>query len=558
MNKQKLLTMIFGIIVLVMIMFGCPSEQTVNQLGGTEIVSQTAYITIGLNEIGRAANPTVTDPIEFDKFVLSGTADGGVSVDQTWDGDGTTAAYTKMTTANVAVTVGATYSFTLTAIKGGAIWSGTAAKTISIGQNSLSFALTLADLGTVGAGEGNINITLRVPSVVKNVTAELVNFDTGSEVTPTDLTLDLTNNVITYKAKVGAGIYELVLTLFGDAGKTLKLAEWREAAGVADGNISSSSSVIDTTADLDSIYSINYDYNGGEPTGVFSLSYTRHSAVTLPTENDISRTGYTFGGWYVDSDFNGEPVSSIQSGSVGTKNFYAKWTANQYIVTLNNGDGVEDTTIDVTYDTFVPSITKPSKIGYTFGGYWTEANGQGKQYINENGVGIYRWNIANNTTLYAKWTPNQYAITYKDQGDNAFSGTFENDIKPTTHTYGSDTPLVAPTKEHYRFDGWYIESDCFGSSISTLSATGYTDTITLYAKWTPIAYTVIFNANNKTDGTDATSCQQIFCGESALLNSKPDSFTKDGFSFVRWCDCKYGVGKSYLNEAAVKVLTGDT
>ena len=58
------------------------------------------------------------------------------------------------------------------------------------------------------------------------------------------------------------------------------------------------------------------------------------------------------------------------------------------------------------------SITKPTKTGYTFGGYFTNTNGAGTDYISANGTfsnNLYK--TINVKVLYAKWSLNQYKLT---------------------------------------------------------------------------------------------------------------------------------------------------
>ena len=74
-----------------------------------------------------------------------------------------------------------------------------------------------------------------------------------------------------------------------------------------------------------------------------------------------------------------------------------------------------------------------------------------------------------------------YNITYKDKGGANFSGTLTN--APTLHLYGETTTLVNPTRSGYEFKGWYLTSDCSGTSVTTLNNENCTGDITLYAKW---------------------------------------------------------------------------
>ena len=64
-------------------------------------------------------------------------------------------------------------------------------------------------------------------------------------------------------------------------------------------------------------------------------AYTYGVGATLPS--DITKANYTFGGWYVDSEFNGDPVTSIGVAEYGNRTFYAKWTAN-FVYGIKIGD----------------------------------------------------------------------------------------------------------------------------------------------------------------------------------------------------------------------------
>lgn len=119
-------------------------------------------------------------------------------------------------------------------------------------------------------------------------------------------------------------------------------------------------------------------------------------------------------------------------------------------------------------------------------------------------------------TITANFAGDQYTIIYKDQGGSAFSGTQTS--APTTHTYGTATTLKIPTKTGYTFNGWFTVQDCSSGQVGTasaasLSATGYTSNITLYAKWTANTYDITYvdannvatiTANPATGSTDAT------------------------------------------------------
>ncbi len=76
-------------------------------------------------------------------------------------------------------------------------------------------------------------------------------------------------------------------------------------------------------------YTITYNLNGGV-NGTNPGTYT----VITPTITleEPTREGYTFGGWYLASDFSGSEVTGIVLGSTDNLELYAKWTINQYTV----------------------------------------------------------------------------------------------------------------------------------------------------------------------------------------------------------------------------------
>lgn len=189
----------------------------------------------------------------------------------------------------------------------------------------------------------------------------------------------------------------------------------------------------------------------------------------------------------------------------------------QYTVSLDNQDATTAgaTSVTATYGSAMPSIANnlPTKTGYTFGGYYTATDGGGTQYYKADGTSAKNWAETSVTKLYAKWTANTYEITYKDQGDVAFSGTHASGY-PTTHTYGTETTLSTANKTGYTFDGWFTSSDCTGTAVTSLGATTYTSDITLYAKWTEIPPTTVYlkpNSNWKTNNARFA----IYCWNSA-------------------------------------------
>lgn len=138
-----------------------------------------------------------------------------------------------------------------------------------------------------------------------------------------------------------------------------------------------------------------------------------------------------------------------------------------------------------------------TRTGYTFTNWKTNVAVTANSFsVDANGSVDNKATISNvksSITLTAQWKANTYTITYKDGGNTNFSGTHESGY-PTTHTYGTATTLKNATKTGYIFGGWYKESTCT-NKVTSLDATAYTANIILYAKWTPITYSINWVVN---------------------------------------------------------------
>ncbi|MBE3140295.1 MAG: InlB B-repeat-containing protein, partial [Thermoplasmata archaeon] len=119
------------------------------------------------------------------------------------------------------------------------------------------------------------------------------------------------------------------------------------------------------------------------------------------------------------------------------------------------------------------------KTGYTFAGWNTQADGNST----DRAVGSSFSMGASNVTLYAKWTINNYTITF-NRNDAGATGTMADQ----TIAYGSSANLTACTftKTGWTFAGWATTSS---GDVAYVDGAIYTmntaDDVTLYTKWTP-------------------------------------------------------------------------
>ena len=125
--------------------------------------------------------------------------------------------------------------------------------------------------------------------------------------------------------------------------------------------------------------------------------------------------------------------------------------ATSYTLTFDTNGGSAIAPITQDYGTAITAPADPTKTGYTFAG-WTPA--------------IPATMPAENMTIKAKWTVNQYTLTFDTNGGST--------IAPITQDYGTAITAPAdPTKTGYTFAGW----------TPAIPATMPAENLTVTAQW---------------------------------------------------------------------------
>ena len=240
-------------------------------------------------------------------------------------------------------------------------------------------------------------------------------------------------------------------------------------------------------------YAVTLNTNGGTiADGKDVTGYTYGVGATLPT--DVTRTGYTFKGWYDNENLTGSPVTAIGGAETGNKEYWAKWEINQYTVTVKPENGKADITITQDYGTPItaPTLTRE---GYTFKGWDKE---------------IPETMPAENMIITAQWEINQYTITFDTNGGS--------EIPPITQDYGTEiTAPDKPTRKGYTFKGWDKE----------IPETMPAENITVKAQWEINQYTIAFDTNG---GSEIAPITQDYGTEITT----PDNPTRKGYTFKGW------------------------
>ena len=116
----------------------------------------------------------------------------------------------------------------------------------------------------------------------------------------------------------------------------------------------------------------------------------------------------------------------------------------------------------------------PTRTGYTFSGWNTNSGGTGTSYSAGQNIGTRTSSL----TLYAKWTPNTYVISYDANGGS-------NAPASQTTTYGTPLTLTTavPTWAGHTFLGWANSSEATSARYQPGGTYTLNSTRTLYAVW---------------------------------------------------------------------------
>ena len=196
-------------------------------------------------------------------------------------------------------------------------------------------------------------------------------------------------------------------------------------------------------------------------------------------------------------------------------------------VTLDRQGGSGGTSaITAHYKKPMPAITVPTRAGYVFGGYFAGTDGSGIRYYNADGTSASDWDKAQDTTIYAKWTPAEYLVVLDSNGGSIADGTNAFVRRAYHAAYGT---LPTPTRAGYTFAGWWTAATG-GTQIASSTIVTQTSDHVIYAHWTlvPVTSTLVFNAAG---GTVSPDSMQITSGTAYGTLPTP---TRAGCTFAGW------------------------
>ena len=288
-------------------------------------------------------------------------------------------------------------------------------------------------------------------------------------------------------------------------------------------------------------YKVAFDANGGK--GAMAEQGFVYDAEQALSKNAFARTGYDFAGWNTvaapseadpgESFSDRQAVKNLAAKDGATVALYAQWTAHSYKVTFDkNASAAKGTMAAQSFKYDVAQALRKNaftRVGYTFAGWNTKADGKGKAY----GNGASAKNLASSegatVTLFAQWRAITFKVAFNKNAKDA-KGT----MAAQTFTYDKAQAIKknAFTRVGYTFYGWNTKADGKGTKyVDAAKVKNLTSksgaTVTLYAQWKVKTYTVTFESN----GGSKVKAQKVTHGKKA---TKPANPKRKDYAFLGW------------------------
>jgi uncharacterized repeat protein (TIGR02543 family) len=301
----------------------------------------------------------------------------------------------------------------------------------------------------------------------------------------------------------------------GAGGVVIGAGEYTTANALSTALATKSTSVTLTAVWIpEEVFTITYHLDGGAPTAPLTETYTEFETGIVPLPS-LTKTGYTFDGWYADETFTEQifecEIPDPKGSPDDTIDIWAKFTIDTFDVdfVVGNGDTIDPQTVDY-YGTVERPDADPVRDHYTFGGWYADGNFETPYDFDSP--------VVADLTIYAKWIVDTFAVTFETGAGAAIDN----------QSVDWNTALKKPTDPIY--DGhhvvaWYTDDEFENEYDFETLVTG---DLTLWADYAINIYTVSF----QTFGGSTVDDQQVEWMDIVIA---PDTDpTCAGFIFGGW------------------------
>jgi uncharacterized repeat protein (TIGR02543 family) len=266
----------------------------------------------------------------------------------------------------------------------------------------------------------------------------------------------------------------------------------------------------------------NFQAKGGVCANPSALSggngnYYAHGAgnqYVNPSAGVANTGGGGGGGSYTSGTF--------RAGADGGSGLVAlRFAADLITVTYEVNGGVALDADTLPYGTTSVTLPTPTRTGYTFAGWYSEAGlitSVSSPYSPDQ-----------DTTIYAKWTPNINTVTFKAN----YAGGPSDETQTITTDFATDLRANDFTRTGYTFSGWNTSDLGTETGYDDEESVTLTGPLTLFAQWTVVSFTVTYDKNGATGNPERGSDSWSY-GSSGLTLPLVGSMTKSGYTFNGW------------------------
>jgi uncharacterized repeat protein (TIGR02543 family) len=234
-------------------------------------------------------------------------------------------------------------------------------------------------------------------------------------------------------------------------------------------------------------------------------------------------------------------VAPHSAGGMGT--YSIVWSTDGNVVTFNANGGVfegggDTVTKGVPYGQAAGDLPAlQARTGYTFLGWGTSPGGP---------VNFTASTVVNGgRVVYAQWGLNTWTVNFNNNSGTGASPAIKTAVYPATTI---DALPTQPTRTGHTFAGWNTAANGSGTAFTAehvfnTAASG--GSLTVFAQWTPITYTVVYDGNGHTGGSTAGTTHTY----DARANLASNGFTRDDHVFAGWNTAANGTGTHYASGA---------
>ncbi len=271
-------------------------------------------------------------------------------------------------------------------------------------------------------------------------------------------------------------------------------------------------------------------------TAAKTYKHTCKTCGTTETVTEGSPIAHVMGEWIDIGNGNSERYCTLPYNCG-----YKESNKNTYDIKLNYNGGTahaNDATKVKTY-TYGTAVTlyTPTKTGYTFAGWYTDAELTNPISTAVPGTIPATYVPAKDAkviNLYAKWTAIQYTVTFDVNGGNA--------LTPNTmqHTYGTTTSgFPVPTRTGYDFQYWTKTKNDPNTRIDSIGPEDISAALTVFAYWSGKGYDIVYHiGDNLTDGMLVAGVdhptKHTYGQTTTLFSTDTTHVVRTGYTFAGW------------------------